>query len=173
MNTDAIRQWVADTTGLTTIWMNPNAPRPDRPYCAIQITSVLRIGEPYHGTIDASGIAQVLSQREVVLSINVYEDAANNDPRSALLKATDLRDSLDLFGTLDTLKADGWAYRGVESLQDTPELLDTQFEPRATFDVRFGVTIEQSDDMGWIETVIFTGDIENQTTTREVDLTNG
>jgi hypothetical protein len=156
-----------------TIWEYPNAPRPVRPYCSIRIGSVVRIGEPYHGTIDASGIAQVLSQREVVLSIVVYEDRDNTDPRSALLTATDLRDSLDLYGTLDTLKTNGWAYRGVELLQDTPELLDTGFEPRATFDVRFGVTIEQSDDMGWIETVIFTGDIENQTTTREVDLTNG
>jgi len=80
--TDAIRQWVEDQTGLTAIWLNPNAPRPDRPYASLQIINVARKGEADRGRLDDQGQVDVYLQREVTVSVQIYDDAA--DPRSAL-----------------------------------------------------------------------------------------
>jgi len=46
-------------------------------------------------------------------------------------------------------------------LADTPELVDTAWEPRATFDARFGHTVTQSDDAGLIESAEVTGTVES------------
>lgn len=156
--TDAIRQWVEDQTGLTAIWLNPNAPRPDRPYASLQIINVARLGEADRGRLDDQGQVDVYLQREVTVSVQIYDDAA--DPRSALQRAEALRDSLDLKGVLFTLVQAGWAFRGVELLTDNPELLDSGVEPRATFDVRFGTMKTIIDDLGLVERVIYDGTVE-------------
>ena len=161
MNSDALRQWVADQTGLTTIWMNPNAPRPPRPYCAIQIINVARIGEPYRTGPDVNGFSTITADREAVVSIQVFESASNPDPRSALETATDLRDTLELITVRAKLADAGWAVRAFELLTDAPQLLETQFEPRAIFDVRFGTTKELLEDVGLIESIEVTGAVRD------------
>jgi len=160
--TDALQQWVADQTGLTAIWANPNAPRPDRPYASLQVINVSRLGEPSYGAVDDQGQSQVDLQREFTLSVSIYESTDNADPRSALDRAQELRDSLDLRTVLMTLAEDGWAYRGVELLSDTTQALEGEWEPRATFDVRFGTTVTRLDDIGLVETVIYTGEINDR-----------
>lgn len=158
---DAIRQWVADQTGLDAIWMNPNAPRPARPYCALQIISVNRVGEASRTAINASGISTVTVDREAVVSITVYESTANTDPRSALATAETLRDSLELVSVRTPLQDAGWSLRGYELLTDAPQLLETQWESRAVFDVRFGTTKELLDDLGLIESIEVTGSVRD------------
>lgn len=164
---DAIRDWVETETGLTTIWLHPNAPRPDRPYAGLQIISSTRLGEPVRGPVNDEGESELEMQREIVVSVNIYESADNPDPRSAFNRATDLRDSLDAVTVLEDLSADGWAYRGAELLTDTPQALETGWEPRATFDVRFGITKTRLDDLGLVERVIYDGEIEDQEFTFE------
>ena len=160
--TDAIRQWVETETGLTTIWLHPNAPRPDRPYAGLQIISSTRLGEPVRGPVDDQGESELQMQREIVVSVNIYESADNADPRSALETATDLRDSLEAVTVLEPLSLDGWAYRGVELLTDTPQALETGWEPRATFDVRFGTTKTRIDDLGLVEEVVYDGELDDR-----------
>jgi len=161
MSTEALRQWVADRTGLTAIWQHPNAPRPARPYASLQVTSSARVGLPYTTPPATDGAAEVQAQREVTISIQVHEAADTADPRAALERAESLRDSLELPGVRDSLAANGWALRDTELLSDTPELVDTAWEPRATFDVRFGHTVTQSDDVGLIESAEITGTVES------------
>lgn len=160
--TDAIRDWVADETGLTAIWLHPNAPRPDRPYAGLQIINSARIGEPVRGPVNDQGESELQLEREVTVSVTIFESADNADPRSALETATDLRDSLESVVVLEALAQDGWAYRGIELLTDTPQALETGWEPRATFDVRFGITKTRIDDLGLVEEVIYDGTIEDR-----------
>lgn len=157
-NTDAIRQWVADRTGLTTIWLHPDAPRPARPFASVQVLSSPRLGEPHIDWPDVDGIAEVAGQTETTFSIQIYEAADNPDPRGALQRAIALRDSLDLPSVRAFFRENQWAFRAVELLTDTPQLLGTSWEPRATFDVRFGATSVQSDDLGIIETAAVNGE---------------
>ena len=161
--TDALRQWVADQTGLTAIWMHPDAPRPARPYAALQITNSERIGRAWTGPADAEGMAQVTFDRDVTVNVQIYGSSASHDPRQAFVIAEDLRDSLELTSVRAGLADDGWSFRGVELLTDAPELLDTTWEPRAVFDVRFGTSKELMDDLGLIETAGITGTVAGRT----------
>lgn len=161
MNSDALQQWVATQTGRPAIWSHPDAPRPERPYSTLQIISVQRVGDAVAAPVDAQGMRQVSGDREAVVSITVYADAVNRDPRAALDMATALRDSLDLVTARHTLKQGGWAVRGFELLTDAPQLLETQWEPRAVFDVRFGTTVDQLEDVGLIESIEVTGRVRD------------
>ena len=161
--TDALRQWVADQTGLTAIWMHPDAPRPERPYATLQLTNSARVGRPWTGPVDDEGMAQVAFDRDVTISVQVYGSSANTDPRQAFGIAEGLRDSLELMSVRETLANNGWSFRGVELLTDTPQLLDTTWEPRATFDVRFGTRKALIDDLGLIETAGITGTVSGRT----------
>lgn len=161
MNSDALRQWVASQTGLTTIWLNPNAPRPERPYCALQIINVSRIGQPHRTGPNAEGVSTITADREATVSIQVFKSVTNGDPRSALEAASDLRDTLELITVRNTLAQAGWAVRAFELLTDSPQLLDTQFEPRAIFDVRFGTTKQLLEDVGLIESIEVTGAVRD------------
>ena len=161
MNTEAVRQWVADTTGLVTTWVPNNAPRPPRPYASVQVISSPRIHRASYAPVDAEGSADVTIDVEVTFSINVYAAADGFDPRVAFNTCQDLRNSLELISVRSLLKGEGWAFRGVELLQDTPQLMDTQWEPRATFDVRFGTTVTQADELGLIETATVTGTVRD------------
>ena len=110
-NTDAIRQWVADRTGLTTIWLHPDAPRPARPFASVQVLSSPRLGEPHIDWPDVDGIAEVAGQTETTFSIQIYEAADNPDPRGALQRAIALRDSLDLPSVRAFFRENQWAFR--------------------------------------------------------------
>ena len=160
--TDAIRQWVADQTGLTAIWMHPDAPRPERPYAALQITNSARVGRPWTGQVDAEGMAQVAFDREVTISVQVY-GSSSSESRQAFGIAEDLRDSLELTSVRAGLADEGWSLRAVELLTDAPQLLDTTWEPRAVFDVRFGTRKSLLDDLGIIETAEITGTVSGRT----------
>lgn len=163
MNLDALRDWVTSRTGLPVIWSHPDAPRPERPYVALQITALTRIARETIGSVDEDGIAQISGDRDAVISVTVYERADAADPRAALTRAVELRDSLELPSVRNSLYVDGWALRAVEfGPNDVPELLDTQWEPRAVFDVRFGTSISQDDDLGLIEAIAGTGTVNGQ-----------
>lgn len=171
MNTEVLRQWVADKTGLVTIWANANAPRPPRPYATVQLTSNNRLAQAHVGALDTvTGEAQVTGQRELTMSVQVYESTDNPDPRSAYNTVTSLRDALDLPSTRETFRSGGFAFRAVEMLQDTTALLDDHWQPRATFDMRLGAAVQQSDDLGIIETIAGTATVngaETQFNTQE------
>ena len=157
--TDALRQWVADQTGLTAIWMHPDAPRPEKPYATLQLLNSTRVGRAWIGNVDGDGNAPVEFDRDVTVSITLYERTDEPDPRSAFEAAEALRDSLELPSVRATLADNGWSFRGVELLTDTPQLLGTTWEPRAVFDARFGTRKALIDDLGLIETVGITGTV--------------
>jgi len=172
MSTDALRQWVADNTGLTAIWLHPNAPRPDTPFASVQVLQVARVGEPYRTPVDYQGNATVTVNRDVTVSIVVYESDDSPDPRAALERADALRDTLDLETVRETLAANGWTFRAVELLTDTPSAGQTDWEPRATFDVRFGIGREIAEELGLVETVIYEADIDDRAVTFSTDIAN-
>jgi hypothetical protein len=174
MSTEAIRQWVETQGGMPAIWANPNAPRPStRPYATVQIIENSRVHEPFVGPPDgttASGEAIIDAQRDYTVSIQVYESVDTADPRAALQAATALRDSLEKPSVKEALRADGWVWREVLLLTDNPQLIDMSYEPRATFDVRFGRTESLTDDIGVVEAVELTGTTNDIETTRYVEV---
>lgn len=171
MSADALRQWVADQTGAITIWLHPDAPRPDaRPYATVRMGSSTRVHRESVGAPDGDGIAAVTGDRETVLSVQIIEAGGREqDPRAALEKMEALRDSLDLPSVRAALRAGGWALRGVELITDVPSQVATGWEPRATMDVRFGRVVSQTDDVGLIEKTEVSGTVKTADD-RELDI---
>lgn len=159
--TDALRQWVANEADLVTIWSHPNAERPQRPYATIQLIASPRIGRAYVGRPNNDGEARVLLDRELTISAQVYESTNESDPRSAFQRCESLRDSLDKPSVREFLSGNGFSVRAIELLQDTPQLVDTRWEPRATLDVRFGLAKEMLDDVGVIEQIEVLGEMSS------------
>jgi hypothetical protein len=106
-------------------------------------------------------MSSVYIDREATVSIQIYESSDNPDPRSALERAADLRDSLELVSVRTVLADGGWVVRAYELLSDGPQLLESTWEPRAVFDVRFGASKELIDDVGLIESIEVTGSVRD------------
>lgn len=171
--TDALRQWVANETGLTVIWSHPNAERPQRPYATTQIVSSPRVGRAYVGRPNQDGESRVLLDRDLTISVQVYESTNELDPRKAFQRCEDLRDSLDKPSVREFLTGNGFAVRAIELLQDTPQLVDTKWEPRATLDVRFGLAKELLDDVGVIEQIELLGEMTSPgMADKEIEISN-
>ena len=155
---EPIRQWVADQTGLVTIWAHANAERPPRPYVTINQLSRTKVGRANVGRPDGTGEVAVTGNRELSFSIQVIESSEQPDPRAAFEVAEALADSLDLPSVRADLSKQGWAFVRIESLNDVPQVVGTKWEPRATLDVVFRTAVEQSDNVGVVENVEITGD---------------
>lgn len=170
MKTDVLREWAEDQSGLTTVWAHQNAPRPSLPFVTLDIINVSRVGQATHTKSDADGNRDVIHDREATVSAQVYSNA--RDPRDALERAADLRESLDLATVRQRLIEGGWAVRGYELLTSVPDTEDTLWESRAVVDIRFGTTKQQLEDAGLIEKIEVTANVRDTdystTTTPEV-----
>ena len=160
-DTEALRLWVETITGFTSIWLNQNTPRPARPYATLHIMNQRQVGQPYTGPITALGVATIQAQYEITVSIQIYGSSTAADPRTAINAAYALRQSLDRPSIRESLGIAGWAFRAEEQIADVPEMLDSAWEPRAFFDAVFGMTVEQTDNLGYVETVEVTGTMGN------------
>lgn len=157
LDAEVLRQWVASEAEVTTIWSHPNAPRPELPYATIEITQAEMVGMGEEGPLQNNGEAERYQEYTVTFSINIYE-TYTADPRLAFDRAFKLNNSLRLTKVTFPLQNAGFAYRTTQLLTATPAMVDNKFEPRATFDVDFGVRISTLDELGWVESVILNGE---------------
>ena len=159
MSSEALRQWVADQSGVETIWLHPNAPRPDsRPYATVRLNNSNRVHREVVGEPDGGGIATVTGDRDAILSIQIVGDSSRTqDPRAPLEMVELIRDTLELPSIRASLRAAGWVLREIEMITDIPAEVATGWEPRAAMDVRFGRVVSQTDDVGLIESTEVSG----------------
>lgn len=150
---DSLQAWVTDTLNITAVWLNPNAPRPARPYATLQTVSRRRIGSASTGHPDATGDATITGDREVTLSVQYLGAADSNDPRDGYEELQALVDSLERPSVIEALDSTGWAFIRTALLQDITAQVGTQWEPRAVVDIEFRATATQTDQVGVVETV--------------------
>lgn len=160
MNLDILREWIEKDLGIETIFEHPNAPRPLLPYCTLQVINENRIGLPYRSPVDENGECFTFRDSEITVSVNVYIDEEDFDPRVGLGKAIELRNKLDLISTRNLFFENQFAVRRIESLNDTTTLINNRFEPRASFDIIFGTRTKIHDTLGVIEEVGIDGNID-------------
>lgn len=166
--TDAIHQWIVDQAGIPAIWRHPNARKPAKPYAALQIISIQRVGRSYVGPVDENGVAEIAFDREVVVSISVFEPADEPDPRKAIERTSALRDSLELPSVRSYLADNGWGVRAIEMLSDAPQMVGSKWQGRAVFDVRFGTRKTLLEDLGLIETATVSGSVSGSDSTYDL-----
>lgn len=116
-NFEAIRQgalsWISTSTGITTIWANANAPRPNYPYATVNIISGPTPRQSLWNTnLNSAGDTTTRDcLAEMVFSINIFSDShqpATHAQRYAQLAIGDLqtrtrRDALCAAGLLGVI----------------------------------------------------------------------
>lgn len=166
--TDALQAWVASTLNITAVWLNPNAPRPQRPYATLQAISRQRVGSASAGHPNADGDATITGDREVTLSVQYIGAADSNDPRNGYQELQALVDSLERPSVIETLDGSGWAFIRTALLQDITAQVGTQWEPRAVVDIEFRAAATQTDQVGVVDTVKLESTLTERTEPLEV-----
>lgn len=161
---DALQNWLATKTGLPCIWLNANAPRPDRPYLGMQIIGVQAVGMDDHASyVDANDKQTITGQRTASVTVQCYERADSLDPRTALTRMAGIRDTLRLPQERLRLHEDGLSVLGDVTVRDVPQLQSTQYQPQATLDMTLGFEVKTAAQASWIETVMGQADFDNYT----------
>lgn len=161
---DALQNWLATKTSLPCIWLNANAPRPDRPYLGLQIIGIQAVGtDDVASYVDNNGQQTVIGQRTASVSVHCYEQASNLDPRSAITRMAGLRDLLRLPQERLRLHEDGLAVFGDANVRDVPQLESSQYQPQAMLDMELGFEVHTQEDINWIETVMGQAGFDNFT----------
>lgn len=144
----AIYEWLSSELGITVIYADQNAPRPDKPYATIRIISENKLGGNDEGaTVDDDGIQSFCGQREAAVSLNIYGEDAFDSMKLAL-------NSLSKPSILeDFFYNDDIAILNKGDILNLTDVLETEFEERAQMDLLVGYAEEYTDDVGYIETV--------------------
>lgn len=154
---DGLFAWIS---GLSpTIWANQNGKIPERQFCSIRIAGVRREGSPTYFPIDEDGNQPILQGALLTLHVAVF---GGDTPGGALDTASALAGSLSRTTVKDRLRSAGLAFVDLAMPPaDVSRVVGTTFEPHAVFDARFRVNLTEIDPVGWIETVILSGEFRS------------
>lgn len=160
--TNALQEWARTSASMPFIWARQNAPRPPRPYGVINIVSESASPWPSVSSGIQMGDYDITNHWAVTTSLQIFSEV-NSDPRSGMRFMRSLRKSLDKPSVRLNLFDQGWAFvRVVLGPQESPELLESRFEPRALMDIEWRVARKVIDDLGIIEQVKIEGIINDR-----------
>lgn len=154
MNTSEIQKllydWVSAETGLTVIWERANSPRPERPYIGLLVLALVPVGTACVSPPDNTGIATIIGQSVMSLSINSYLGMKASE-LNAINILEELRLSLWKESVKELFKNKGIGYLTVTNNQNIEKIIGTEFEERGVLDINFLICSSISDDVGIIE----------------------
>ena len=143
-------------SGMPVIYWEPNAPRPTVSYCTLFLNTILAVGQDWtENDADSFGIVDMKGDRQFTLSIQVY---GGTDPLTVL---ENLRSSLQKQTVLDTLRVNGIVFYESLNILDISDLIDSQWERRASMDVLFGIGQTYTDNPGYFDHMIIQEQINN------------
>lgn len=155
----AMRGVVVTGSGLAdgkVIFANQAAPRPAPPYATINPRiSMVRLGAyDEERLVDGQpGIIKRIGHRRITASINLFGP-------DALALAAATQDGLERYDVLGTLETVGLTVISRGELRDLTNFLETEYEERGQFDVTFGLAVDSTEDVSWIEAVEFEGEYD-------------
>jgi hypothetical protein len=160
---DTIRAWVKAGAALDdehVFFAKQKVERPSGPYITVLLTGVVPIGtndaqETNYDALRPAGSEieiQVIGEREIHASIQAF-----NCPTTGTNSAVDLMSMMQLRWSLpsvqDVLDAGGISVFDNGEVADLAALLGTNFDGRASIDVRFYARLTVSEFTTWIERV--------------------
>lgn len=142
--------------GMPVIFYEPNAPRPLVPYVSLFLSSIVSVHEDWsRETTDTSGNVDMQGNRQFTLQIQAY---GGDDPLTIL---ENMKTSLQKQSILDILRVNGIVYFSTLNIIDISELMDTQWEKRATLDVLLGIGQTYKDGVGYFDHLNIEEEIKN------------
>lgn len=133
-------------TTVTTIMAELYTPKPAKPYVTLKFLSNNELGFGEEVLTNTPGIIDVKGIRDITLSINVYGGDAQTI-------AENLRTSLRKPTVYEVFRNIGVSLVELGNIISLTTLLETKFEDRTQFDIRFYVASNVTDDVNWIQNV--------------------
>ena len=166
LNLDTIRlgiyDWVkselagTDVTADKIMWLAQDAPRPARPYVGLNV--LVGPGRVGHDALTevTPGVYDLVGVREMTCSVNVYGERADQfvDQLMCSLEKPTVQERLATFGLAMIEQSDP---------TDLTALIETRWEARSQFDVRFRVTSKTRDNVGYVQKVELTNQVLGET----------
>ena len=151
---EAIKAWLDANTTYTITKRDGDGKQPAGGFFTYKCTSLVREFQPEIGDVDSDGDVEIKHSAIATYSIQSF----GSDPFGEM---NNIRNSLEKITTQYTLNEAGIAYIQVTNgPTDVPAVTGTTFEARAIMDVTFRVPIIIVDGVGLIETVDFTGTVD-------------
>lgn len=128
----------AQSTGLVAIWADQAGPKPARPYVTLKIAPV-STGAFYETRQDllVDGKFDHGVVKEMTISVQIVASVTMAGLSQHTFEADKLVDSLQLIAIQAAFQAVPISIIDTSPIIDTTDYLDTAFEPKAVFDVRF------------------------------------
>lgn len=128
------------TPNSVVIWDRPDARRPNEPYVTLNyVTGPTRLGQLDEQVVEDDGSITVCANRQFTLGIKAYIGDARAKQHNQFWRPFQVLEDLSLRltspGVRELFRAEGLAIMNVTGVIDITELLETGFEPRASFDV--------------------------------------
>lgn len=141
----------------------PNVPRPALPYFALLLTTPVQKVGSRDSSIHVNDSTWIIGgQRRFTLSVRSYVSPKGKGFFNAQNDLIQLQDSLEDDNRRIDLTQAGLSVWFSTDILDITELLETGFEPRAQFDIQFGIASNRTADLGAIETVEIEGTVDGQ-----------
>ncbi len=182
----ALQAWAASGTGLPCIWVNQHAPQPALNYCTLKMgpfrgvpgmganTYVYDNTQPQGSEVQET----FTKDKEFTLTLECFTEALQTTvaaPAISYLEQALI--TLGLFSTISSLFAAGISLVDADPATDLTALVATDFQSRASVDIRFTVCDTVSVGHGYIEEAEITPTISDpagnvlDNTTIDVDVT--
>jgi hypothetical protein len=124
-----------------------NAPRPtQRPYITLKILGPKQIGYAEMDGPNGSGIAGIRAQYTIRALLQGFGDGAIEQ-----LNKIDF--SFNKPSIVDLAIEKSFAYHKSNGVRDITQFLDTKWEQRATLEIEFYISDEDTDDVGFIDSI--------------------
>lgn len=137
---------------VTTIWSRGNAPMPEAPYVTLLMRPCTPIGEDAHGAPGVNGIRQILADRQFMLEIEVYGTTHTSGQDTAHTYLERIKMAFGTVEVADTLAEVDVSYRGHVATTDLSDIGRIDYEARYMAELEFGLTLEFTEDAGFIST---------------------
>lgn len=162
--TPPVIAWIkSEFPNIQVIIEKPNVPRPPLPYFSILLTTpIQKVGSRDSREHVNDTTWTIGGQRRFTLSVRSYVSPKGKGFFNAQNNLVQLQDSLEDENRRNELTIAGLAVWFSSDILDITELLETGYEPRAQFDIEFGIASNREADLGAIEKVKITGTLDGQ-----------
>lgn len=158
MNTEilrALQDWIEQQIfPHPAIWAEQNSPRPKKDhFAALKVLSVVTSGSESRRAVGTDDTTH-LSFQDFTFSVTIYG-------QNALILANKIQNSVNLQSVNDLFKSRNLTCVDTSAARDITTQLDTGFEKRANIEAFFRSVVELTETITSIETVEYSGDVDN------------
>lgn len=154
----AIYDWAALELDMPFIWAEQDVHRPNKPYGTLKIIpGFIKVGSTDNIRHKTGDIFTIVGVREFAVSLQCFGD-------NALGRAGFVASSIEKPSVIEKFQAAGLVVVSVDQVNDLTRLVDNQWESRGQVGIRFRLTHETDDTVGFIESVEIKNNIDGTTT---------